>query len=564
MKKIISVGMALPLIVVGAVGLVSCGNQSDSPTNANTNIVDQMMTLSGTIQKNPQFKSTLADAAKSEREYVLQSDDDAQKVTYLTSDQVYLAQFEGKHVTLNGYYSSKENEIFSVVNVLPLATNENQNVSLGMKTFAGTYFGVSFQFPGAWSIEQKDADKIAAVEESGDEAFSMYRVTLVKGETPEQWIQKNYPGKETRDYVVGEVSTATRIVTANADELVIIVPMNKNLYSIHFNYKGKTMEPLQASRAFSDVLTSMKFFPVDASTTTMMNSNSSSALTSPTSDASSVYTPVNDESSAKKTETPASKNNNSNVAKNSTSPAAADVAPKTSSASIPQVVAFLKANPTMLPVSNTATQAKIGQIELAANNYVYVTFTDGDAKKKVLYSYRQTAANDIELAQVGLFEQGQKTSWTTVSGSNPAASSARELYNVSSTGDVEMKTTVNKGNSLYENSRLGIQAQYPKSWYFASSTADGAQVITFTDKPTDEVASAQVQVKVLGKGKADTSSAVKTTVGGKEVYQKSNTDGSTTYYIAGKDGKMFETTATGSDASNAAVKEIISTLEESK
>ncbi|MBU1446469.1 hypothetical protein KKD70_04380, partial [Patescibacteria group bacterium] len=94
-------------------------------------------------------------------------------------------------------------------------------------------------------------------------------------------------------------------------------------------------------------------------------------------------------------------------------------------------------------------------------NYVYVEYSDGTDKRRVLLTYD---GNEVDPGVVGYFEPGVTTSWAKVSGENPVATSEKTIVSYDEDEGVTTETVVKEGYRYFESLPYDFLAQYPSNW----------------------------------------------------------------------------------------------------
>lgn len=482
-------------VVLLGLSVVSCG---EAPaTNVNSAADTQ---LTGTVQQVGQGSDNLTP-------YLFAGDTPTTQKVFLQSTTVDLSGYTGQHVTLEGNWMNTDQTLLQVLSV---AQNNDNSSSLAgsMKSFSSSKLGVFFNYPASWEVMEKDNGTIEVHDTATNKLImSAFRVPAGKGETFDSWVARNYPGKDAVDYQMG-LLLGKKI--SNDTQDILLVTDNSAFFSLTFMTEVQGMDTNMLQRGIADLQGSLRFFTPD-------NSNTNTETATDTG------------------------NTNTNAA-------------LPSSAESNAIVSYITANAASLVGDGNV----ISEIELAGSTHAYITYTEKDAKKKVLLEYKPSGSS-FTTNQLATFDAGENTTWVKTSGSNIAASEAREVFALQ--GNTPVKTAdVQKGNSLYTNNQLGFQLQYPRSWYFISqniTNEGGLQKVTFSDKPLDETPTTQVEIKVYPKAAVDLSSATKTSVGGMDGYLINDASGER-YAVVGADGRVYVGAA---DVTNKqAVESILGTL----
>ncbi len=532
------------IAVLGMLGvmlaLVSCGG-TDNSTATNTSVV---LEYTGVLQRV--VKTDVPSP------YFFVNDDSAVEDYYLESSTINLDKFLNEEIVIRGYVKDAATQLFFITD----AWNKDDMLddAASQSIYSDVSFGLKFSYPSAWRVTKKDSGKLELyIREKDEPVAEMYRVELTGKTTMDSWIDKNYPGDDLLAVVIGTIA-GSEVVGKD----VTIFQSDATLFQIKKNYAGDDVTTV--NKEYSTMLSSLRVFSIDNFNESEENSNESSF----SSDSSSTSSSSNDNKS-----TSGSSTSSQNDTQSSSSGATSKTASVGSSAGnssttqksirSPDVVAAISARGDLLTSEKTPV---ISQVEVAAGNYVYVTYMDGAVKKKALFQY-SSSGNGFDFSQVGEFQQGTSTTWEKVSGNNAAFDKAREVYDVSS-GEVKKKTTVSKGQSVYTNTQLDFNVEYPRNWYYAGeniSAQGGMQKVTFSDAPLGDEPTRKVEIEVYGKGHIDTSAGTKTTVGGKDAYVLTGEDGTQKYVIEGSDGKTYVTSSTGDAESTKALESAIKTLD---
>lgn len=511
-------------VLVFGVGLVSCG---EAQTNSNV-AADVQMT--GTVQHiNLSSKDVNGNAPLTEVLFV--SDNLADSPVYLQSSTLTLERFLDDHVVLTGRWTNDKHEILEVLTMEETDTTMNSN-SASAKSFSSSDLGLTFTYPSAWQAEELPNGTIEVRDSTQNRLLvSIFNVPANNGETFSRWIARNYPGQTPEEYQVG-LFTGQKVKGNNQD--ILLVNDNASFFSIIFNTEVQGMASSDLQRGYGDIQGSLRFFTSGTSVSPV--SGASGAMNSNVSvDAQgSTGAPSNTNGS----------NGNSNVSSVDNTPPSA-------------IVQYVIGNAS----SVVGAGASVAEVEVAGANHVYVTYTENGVKKKVLLEYKASGSG-YTTAPLASFEAGENTTWVKTSGNNVAANEPREIYKVEGTGATKT-AEVQKGKTLYNNTQLNFQAQYPRSWYFNSqsiSNEGGLQKVTFSDKPLDESPSQQVELKVYPKGGMDLSKATKTTVAGKEGYIIKDASGAEQLAVQGSDGRVYVSNSVQDNSNKQVIEDIMGSI----
>jgi len=500
-------------------------------------------------------------------EYLFVSDDLSEDDLYLTSRAVILDKYLDDHIEIIGVMDDATARLFLVEQAEEV--DKKNAVTTKMMSYTNRKMGLYFTYPDMWSVSSRDDSKLEISNASSREPIAeLFKVS--GDEDFEAWIARNYEGKETTSMQLG-LTRATRIEEPDNATEVIVADVNDHFYTMNFTYAGSDTEVVDY---YAELQKSLRFTTPDELATEEEDMDDSDNPTLEV-DEDGVISEKEDDSDAKVDEVPTHSEDDTKpmddnptddedlagsdtAATSSSDEETAETAPE-ASADEQDLVNYVLSNPAMLPSEESAT---IQEVEIANGNYVYVTFMDGDTKKKVLYQYSGSTGS-YSFDETGLFEAGDTTDWVKVSGSNVAGSKSREVFAVED-GSAEKTASVQAGKSLYSNSYLDVTAQYPRNWYYAAesiSSEGGVQKITFSNKPGDEDPDQKVEIKVYNKGQFDTSGGTETTIGGKKATVV-EVDGETKYVIEGEDGTLYVTSSSGDDFSREAMADVIDTLQD--
>ncbi|MFN7160417.1 MAG: hypothetical protein ACK4NC_02285 [Candidatus Gracilibacteria bacterium] len=541
MKNVMKHLVLAGVISIGLLTFVSCGNSNE---NSNASLANQ---------ESIELKGQLVHPTPpSDTDFLLKMDGGSE--VNLTSTLVSLEKYFNQAVVVSGYYKNDEKTIFEVLSVGE-NTNMNQNSITGgaLQTYASNTLGIRFQYPAAWSVDEKETTKISLVtKENGESILEIFRIVPKVNQTLSNWIGINYKDAEVIETEFGDVE-GIRIATDDSNEEIILIAKNSYFYTVHFKYSGKELEQNLVIRQFAELGNSFEFFvpgtlPVQSTNqNTSDDTFSTTSITTGSNPSGEEFVLPNKNSNQSTTTSPstptpvpaANVNQNTSASTNTSAP--------TSTA--PTILSYLKQNSYMLPQG--VDSSTVSKIEIAGGKYVYVTYKEGEDTKKVAYSYADNGDGTYKVSQQGLFKIDPATSkWTTLGGVNPAPNSNREVYAVASSGAPEKTADVAEGKNLYANDKTGVKVQFPNNWYYQGSTLaekGGVQQVTFSSKPLDENPEEQVTLKVYTSAGVDLTSASKTTVGGVSAYEIEATDGTTQYAVKGTDGKVYVTTGGSSE-----------------
>jgi len=387
------------------------------------------------------------------------------KFLAIESKVVSLADYIDQQVTLEGVLRKINNvDVLDVASVTLIPnTNQNGNTNRTQSTML-QYTGplpFSFSYSSLFEITSPSPtelnlllqDKTVDVTNK-DDPIIIINAVLDKPVNLKAWVKETL-GKDSVTIMVGN-RTGERVVNTTDNNITIYVLVDK-LYEIRFAAPGGKDEMMLRNK-FYDMIASFLW-------TTEANTNANTAVPFNTNKNSVVNT-----------------NKNAVVKPNNTN----------SSISTPvgndlqkQVIAYLTENLNMLKpaddaITGTVTPAKF---EFASPNYVYVEYTDGTNKRKILFKYTEDNGL-IKAAQIAYFVPGTTKDWDLQSGTNEAATSSRDIYDTTGT----KTASVNEGMRLYENKALKYGIQYPANWYYGGSApteAGAIHQVNFGDKPLD-------------------------------------------------------------------------------
>lgn len=269
-------------------------------------------------------------------------------------------------------------------------------------------------------------------------------------------------------------------------------------------------------------------------------------------DRPSASTSTSTSTSARTESTSSSTNSSTSTSASTAKPAATAPAASIGTNAQQKVATYISTNVGSLHLGDNI---RISGYSFVEPNYVYVTYADGDARKKVLYQYT-VSGSTVSTTQVGTFVAGETRSWEKVEGDNPVANKEQQVYAVDD-GEIKETATVKPGFRLFESSNQNYMIQIPASWYYQG--AGGA--LNFSNQPVDETnvkSSLKVQSTSIGSVEGNG-----TTIGGKDGKVSYGTDASgaqtVTVSVQGADGKVYS--VTGAAAEEATYKAMLETLQ---
>lgn len=515
------------LMICVLLGITSCGTSDTVTVDATTEVE-----IMGTVQKGSGGK-----------QFMLSTDG---KDVELVSSTVSLEEYVEKPVRVKGVYKDDASTIFEVRSVVISTSNNNTSIPSEYTTFESDTMGISFRHPISWVSKILDDAKVRFVTKDNAEfIMEIYTITPKQRQSLQQWIGSNYKNADILETVFGGIA-GHRVVTDNSEEELVIVGQSGLFYTIRFSYTGTELDKNKTVRDFSEIGNTFTFFvpgsripPVEELT----NSNSNTEETIPT------ETPANS-NTQKPTE-----NKNKNISSSDSiivseapvTTANTNTNVVTPSVEKPQVatdtsplLAYMKEQNYLLP--STIDKTAVSKVEVADGKYVYVTYTDGEGTKKVVYTVDENAGSYTAQETGSFLMDSAAGKWTTITGVNPAPNTARQVYTISS-GAVAQKTTSATGQTVYTNASTGIAVQYPKNWYYEGSVLQekgGLQQVTFTNKPADQDPTDTVVLKVYKGGTIPLDDSTITLVNGVAAYPVEK-DGATSYVVKGKDGNLYAT-----------------------
>ncbi len=487
--------------------------------------------------------------------YLLTASNPLEDNLYVSSDDVLLDKYLGDEIVAQGYFVDKGARHFMITDAREVEESADE-VKLST-SYSNNELGSYFNYPKGWEVKEDGGKKVMLEDDEGREVFEMYRVEA-GDRSFETWVEDNFDG-DSQDIQLGLV----RALRVESDDYhdVVVLEINDGFYAITVSsWVGQ--EP-EVSQAVNAVENSMRFFmPVEDEDSDEEKEGDEDSATD-TDRETTLDGDAMDEGEAS-----SSGDSDSNAASDagSADPEDTEVTdeandggenPPMTATETNALVEYIVSRPSLLPAEEDAS---VQQVELAGTGYVYVTFMDGDTRKKVLFSYEDTGAG-YSFAEEGLFEAGEATDWVRVSGQNVARDEAREVFEVNN-GSTEKASTVEAGKNLYSNSYLDFETQYPRNWYYQAdsiSSEGGIQRVTFSDKPLDGEPEQKVEVSIYGAGQLDLSGAPDTKIGGKDAKVLIE-DGVTKYVLEGDDGRLYVTTSSSDDESRESMVDIIQTL----
>jgi len=388
------------------------------------------------------------------------------KFLAIESKVVSLADYIDQQVILEGVLRKINNvDVLDVASVTLIpSTNQNGNTNRTQSTMLQYTGPLPFSFfysslfeitsPSPTELNLLLQDKTVDVTNKDDPIITINAV-LDKPVNLKAWVKETL-GKDSVTIIVGN-RTGERVVNTTDNNITIYVLVDQ-LYEIRFAAPGGKDETMLKNK-FYDMIASFLW-------TTEANTNANTALP-----------PVN-----------TNKNSVVNTNKN------AVVKPNNTNSMIStpigndlqkQVISYLKENLNLLKPADDAITGIVTptKFEFASPNYVYVEYTDGMNKRKILFKYMDDNGL-IKATQIAYFVPGTTKDWDLQSGTNEAATSSRDIYDTTGTKTV----SVNEGMRLYENKVLKYGIQYPANWYYGGSApaeAGAIHQVNFADQPLD-------------------------------------------------------------------------------
>lgn len=384
----------------------------------------------------------------------------------LESKTVVLSMYLDQRVSVEGIMENKQGTDILQVSVVSFSLeNQNQNNSaLLLLQYSGPW-PLRFQYsslfelvsPSSTEINFLLADKTVAVDKK-DDPIILINIVKDKPADLRGWITTALE-KESVTIVVGN-SDGERLVNNENNDVTVYV-LADNLYEIRFVAPGGKDETVVKNK-FYEMLSTFQW-----TSQQQINGNNNT------------YLPANENTNTH----PQQSNLNTNVSPNYTGEVSMDDISSTDVKK--QVISYIAQNlknivPVDEAVMGTVSSTKY---EFATPNYVYVEYTDGINRRKLLLKYVQDSGS-IQVTQIAYFIPGETKDWDLKTGSNEAATSGREVYNSSG----EKTADVQEGMRLYENKTLKYGIQYPGNWYYAGSSPTDTRAIhqiNFGTKPLD-------------------------------------------------------------------------------
>jgi len=189
----------------------------------------------------------------------------------------------------------------------------------------------------------------------------------------------------------------------------------------------------------------------------------------------------------------------------------------------------------IVPETSENESWKTYSFEFADPNYVYVNYSDGTDKKRILLSYNDKSTN-FDINVEAYFKLGETTSWERVSGENPVENAKKTLVNLNSKNATE-STVVKKGYRYFESLPYDFLAQYPSGWYFSGTGGNGEVLhhYGFSNEPVEN-GNELVSIDIV-KGPLPSGSSISVGANtGIKVYQ----NGEVAIYIKRDDGNLYK------------------------
>lgn len=169
-------------------------------------------------------------------------------------------------------------------------------------------------------------------------------------------------------------------------------------------------------------------------------------------------------------------------------------------------------------------------------NYVYVEYSDGTDKKRVLLTYDENGSI-VDTDVVGYFEPGAVASWERVSGENPVATSEKTIVSYDVDEGATTETVIKEGYRYFESLPYDFLAQYPSNWYY-SGNSGGDDVMHHYGFSSDPVENGNEMVSIdIVSGSLPAGSPISI---GSYSGVKVTENGQTSIYIEREDGKIYK------------------------
>lgn len=261
--------------------------------------------------------------------YLLKSDRLIEGTIYLESASLNLDRFLEKHVTLQGLW--KEDGVLFIVEAAEILPEDKNTNTNELRSFSSSSQGVYFSYPAAWQVEESGQGAIEVLSSESKRLVRIFRVPSTNAEAFDAWVTRNYGDDQIQEYQIG-LLTGKRVL--QEEEEILLVSDNSAYYTLIFTRNQAS----EVEKGYSTLQSSLRFFtPGDVPALTETTTTNT---TVPVSDAQNIITTI------------------------------------------------LEQKGTLLGAEST-----VSQVEVAGEQYVYVTYVEGEKQKKALFSYTNNEEN---------------------------------------------------------------------------------------------------------------------------------------------------------------------------
>lgn len=418
----------------------------------------------------------------------------------LESKKIALSNYLDQSVEVVGMFTTKQDQrILEVAEVrFDLSANMNQNGNQHTFIAHTTPFGLSFRYSSLFSLGQENQESVSlliadkTILENNSESIITLQALPDKITNLKDWVMKNK--KLSSVTIRAGNKDAERIIQENSN-LITIYILTDRLYELRVTIPSQAKQIDLIKNKFYEMLTTFTW-----KENTSLNGNTNQKIVNSNQNVN--QQPKNNNSALQQnmnTQKNSQTNLNaplSNTTTNSNTNMYSQEVSIKNAALKNDVIAYIKKNiENIAPQDNEKTGTlNATKFEFADPDFVYVEYTDGKMKRKLLLRYF-TEERSVKTTQLAYFKPGETQDWITVTGSNVAAQQSRDIF--SEDGQQIGKT--NEGMRIYENAALKYSIQYPTGYYYAGVARENGAThqVQFTDKPSDTTPTVLIKLQVF-------------------------------------------------------------------
>jgi len=489
------------LAVVSLFALSGCGN---NPPSLEERAVEGQQSANQVYEYTGVIEPLELDIVK-QGTHQIRTDDN--ELVVIQSKTVNLSDYLDKRVTVTGKMAPSITGNEQVLDVEEVKT-ENGETSDEIKTYENRSMGFKFEYPGAWSMDEKGKELVLSVDGAP-------WVKVEVSETDKD-LDSFVAGSEAEDGTPVTVGAQRSLRYLDGDSIRVYIPNpSKNkVYKITFNEEKRDPEAMK--QAFYDLLesfTSLYFSKAEGEKCggkeklkcaegyrCELASGEAEAegvcVSMDTTDAGLACPFVPVPENCDRYEVGQMSGAGCPVRYDCLDGKTADdSAVKTSGATDNgKLISSIEKNKSQL--LHTA-DAKIIQYEISeSTSIVAVIYETVEGKIKILFSYASSGSG-YSFIEKARFEEGKNSDWDLTSGINVQKGLSKTV--IKAEGGTTVPVVVDEGMEIYQNTRLDFSMQYPKSWYYRSFGALGDCLITvgFADKSVEVLSDASILLRVF-------------------------------------------------------------------